>query len=1026
MREWEALCPPGRLGAGHFVLPPRPFHAYPPRPFPMSNERRKPYPFDQLEPRWQAHWAAAQTFRAANPGEAGFDPAKPKFYVLDMFPYPSGTGLHVGHPVGYLATDILGRYKLMRGFNVLHPMGWDAFGLPAEQHAIKTGTHPSVETAKNIATFKGQLQRIGFGYDWEREVNTTDPGYFRWTQWIFLQLYGAWFNPETQRAEPIASYPGTDPDSVRLAYVADAAVNWCPELGTVLANEEVVDGKSEVGGFPVVRKPMRQWMLRITAYAQRLIDELEGLDWPVGIQLLQKNWIGRSDGAQVHFPVLNEAQAQSHGQLSLDAARSWLAIGGTHLTVFTTRPDTLYGATYMVLAPEHALVDQITTEVQRAAVAEYREKTARKSDLDRTELAKEKSGVWTGAFAVNPVNGERIPIWIADYVLLGYGTGAIMAVPAHDERDWEFARQFALPIRAVVSATPTLGLGGESPCSAEPLEVMTEEGYAIHSGPLDGLPTLEAKAEITRLLEAHGLGRKTINYKLHDWLFSRQRYWGEPFPIVWENGAHRAIDASELPLTPPELADFKPTGTGEPPLARATEWLRYSEKATRETNTMPQWAGSCWYYLRYCDARNAERFVGKEAERYWMGGSSVDTPSEAKPAHAALHGVAPETAGGEPTACKVDREDRGSGPTASEVWTDGLPTVDREGPGSGPTASGVWTDGLRTANREDPGSGPTASEVWTDGPPTVNREAPNPKPAAPQRPIGGVDLYVGGTEHAVLHLLYARFWHKVLYDLGHLSTPEPFQRLVNQGLILGEDGQKMSKSRGNVVNPDAVIAEYGADALRCYLMFLGPLEASKPWSMNGVEGVSRFLARVWRLGMEENQAGEWVNSTAVQDIAPDKAQLKVLHATIKKVGEDIEALSFNTAISQMMICVNAFTNANPRPRAALRVLVQVLNPFAPHLSEELWERLGLGGTGAHPLAHEPWPSYDPALLIEDEIEMPIQVNGKVRDKIIVQKAATKEEIEAAARGSAKIAEWTAGKEIRKVVVVPGKLVNIVI
>jgi leucyl-tRNA synthetase len=957
----------------------------------MSTERRKPYPFDQLEPKWQAHWEAQQTFHVANPGEPGFDATRPKYYVLDMFPYPSGAGLHVGHPEGYTATDILGRYKMMRGFNVLHPMGWDAFGLPAEQYAIKTGQHPAVTTAQNVAHFKGQLQRIGFGYDWQREVNTTDPGYYRWTQWIFLQLYHAWFNPETQRAEPISTYTGADPNSVRLAYVAEAAVNWCPELGTVLANEEVVDGKSEVGGFPVVRKPMRQWMLRITAYAQRLIDELEGLDWPTGIKLLQQNWIGRSEGALVHFTVEGSSEK---------------------ITVFTTRPDTLYGATYMVLAPEHALVDQIVTAEQLAAIAEYREKTARKSDLERTELAKEKSGVWTGAFALNPVNGERIPIWIADYVLLGYGTGAIMAVPAHDERDWEFARQYALPIRAVVSATPTLGLGGESPCSAEPLEVMTEEGYAIHSGPLDGLPTAEAKAEISRLLEAQGLGKKTVNYKLRDWLFSRQRYWGEPFPIVWEDGAHRAIDASELPLNPPELADFKPTGTGEPPLAKATEWLRYSEKATRETNTMPQWAGSCWYYLRYCDAQNAERFVGKEAESYWMAGQSGNGTAAPK-----KWTDGPQT---------VDPEGPRSGMAAPKQWTDGSQTVDPEGPRSGTAAPKEWADGPQTVDPEGPRSGMAAPKEWTGGPHTVDPEGPKSGTAASKRSFGGVDLYVGGTEHAVLHLLYARFWHKVLYDLGHLSTPEPFQRLVNQGLILGEDGQKMSKSRGNVVNPDTVIEAYGADALRCYLMFMGPLEASKPWSMNGVEGVSRFLARVWRLVMEENQAGEWVLSPAVQDVAPDKAQLKVLHATIKKVGEDIETLSFNTAISQMMICVNAFTNANPRPKSALRALLQVLNPFAPHLTEELWERLGLGEGGARPLATEPWPGYDPALLVEDEIEMPIQVNGKVRDKIIVKKDASKDEVEAAARGSAKIAEWTAGKEIRKVVVVPGKLVNIVV
>ena len=887
-------------------------------------ERRKPYPFDTIEPRWQRVWEERQTFHVPNPGEPGFDPSRPKYYVLDMFPYPSGAGLHVGHPEGYTATDILGRYKRMRGFNVLHPMGWDAFGLPAEQHAIKTGQHPSVETAKNVATFKGQLQRLGFGYDWQREVNTTDPGYYRWTQWIFLQLYNSYYDFELKKAQPIALLEdalSANPqrreewkDNIwlssleplrkmtredrehfiernRLAYVSDAPVNWCPALGTVLANEEVIDGKSEVGGHPVERRPMRQWMLRITAYAQRLIDELEGLDWPQGIKLLQQNWIGRSEGAQVQFPLAeNEAKK---------------------ITVFTTRPDTLYGATYMVLAPEHRLVDEIVAEDQWPEVRAYRERTARKSDLERAELSKEKTGVWTGAFAINPVNGQKIPIWIADYVLLGYGTGAIMAVPAHDERDWEFARKFGLPIREVVSPTPTLGLGGgSSPCEAEPLECFVGEGFAVHSGPLDGLPTAAAKTEITRLLQEQELGRKTVNYKLRDWLFSRQRYWGEPFPIIWEDGKHLALLENELPLTPPDLEDFKPTGTGEPPLAKATEWVRYSEKATRETNTMPQWAGSCWYYLRYCDPQNAARFVGEAAEKYWMGG--------------------------------------------------GLP--------------------------------------------------------------GGVDLYVGGTEHAVLHLLYARFWHKVLFDLGHVSTPEPFQRLVNQGLILGEDGQKMSKSRGNVVNPDDVVREYGADSLRLYEMFMGPLEATKPWSMTGVEGVSRFLARVWRLIMEENQAGEWVVSPSVQDVPMDKATAKVVHATIKKVGEDIEDLSFNTAISQMMVCTNALIPLAPRPLAALRLLLTVLNPFAPHLTEELWERLGGGGL----LADQPWPPFDPLLLIEDEIELPIQVNGKLRDKIVVKKDATREEVEALARGSAKIAEWTAGKEIKKVVVVPGRLVNIVV
>jgi leucyl-tRNA synthetase len=879
------------------------------------NDRRKPYPYDQIEPKWQARWDAAQTFHAPNPGDPGFDPARPKYYVLDMFPYPSGMGLHVGHPEGYTATDIIARYKRMRGFNVLHPMGWDAFGLPAEQYAIKTGQHPAITTAQNVENFKRQLKKIGFAYDWQREVNTTDPGYFKWTQWIFLKLYNSWFNPATKKAEPISSFTGDDPDGVRLAYVSEAPVNWCQALGTVLANEEVVDGRSEVGGFPVERRPMRQWMLRITTYAQRLIDELDGLDWPESIKLLQRNWIGRSEGAEVDFQIA-------------DAEKM--------VRVFTTRPDTLFGATYMVVAPEHKLVDEIASEEQWPAIEEYREKTARKSDLERTELAKEKTGVFTGAYAINPVNNERIPVWIADYVLLGYGTGAIMAVPAHDERDWEFAQKFSLPIREVVSSTPRLSPGGESPCSAPPLECFSGEGYAIHSGPLDGLPTAEAKQEITKRLEEKGLGNKTINFKLRDWLFSRQRYWGEPFPVVWENGRHRALGESELPLTPPELDDFKPTGTGEPPLAKAKEWLRYSEKAIRETNTMPQWAGSCWYYLRYCDPKNAERFVGGNAEIYWMAGSNAEA---------------------------------------------------------------------RMTKQEDGEGSPSGARYSSF-------------PAKP----GGVDLYVGGTEHAVLHLLYARFWHKVLFDLGHLSTPEPFQRLVNQGIILGEDGQKMSKSRGNVVNPDDVIAQYGADSFRCYEMFMGPLEQMKPWSMTGVEGVSRFLARVWRLVMEEQQDGSWAASPAVQEIEPDKGQIKVIHATIKKVGEDIETLSFNTAISQMMIFVNAFTNSNPRPKSAIRILLQLLNPFAPHLTEELWETLGFGGI----VADQPWPAFDPALLVENEIEMPIQINGKLRDKIVVKKDSTKEEVETAARGSAKIAEWTAGKEIKKVIVVPGKLVNIVV
>ncbi|HKB90464.1 MAG TPA: leucine--tRNA ligase, partial [Opitutaceae bacterium] len=608
------------------------------------DERRKPYPFDQFEPKWQAIWEERQLFHAPNPGEKGFDHAKPKFYVLDMFPYPSGAGLHVGHPEGYTATDIIARYKRMRGFNVLHPMGWDAFGLPAEQYAIKSGQHPAITTRENIGRFKDQLKRIGFSYDWQREINTTDPRYYKWTQWIFLQIYNSWFNSATNKAEPISTYSGKNPDEVRLAYVADVPVNWCQELGTVLANEEVVDGKSEIGGFPVVRRPMRQWMLRITAYAERLLNELDKLDWPEGIKLLQRNWIGRSEGALIKFQISNfESQI---------------------IEVFTTRPDTLYGATYMVIAPEHSLIDLIVSEEQWPAVREYREKTGRKSDLERAEMSKEKTGVFTGAYAVNPANGERIPIWIADYVLLGYGTGAIMGVPAHDERDLEFARKFDLPIVVVVQ-----------PPRDEPAVGFTGEGVAVNSPIINGLTSADAKKKITASLEERSLGKGAVNYKLRDWLFSRQRYWGEPFPIIWEDGNHRSLGESELPVVPPPLEDYKPTGTGEPPLSKAKDWIRYSEKATRETNVMPQWAGSCWYYLRFCDPHDDRRFVGEQAERYWMGG---------------------------------------------------------------------------------------------------------------ERP-GGVDLYVGGTEHAVLHLLYARFWQKVLFDLGYVSKPEPFQRLVNQGIILGED-----------------------------------------------------------------------------------------------------------------------------------------------------------------------------------------------------------------------------------------------
>ena len=763
----------------------------------------------------------------------------------------------------------------------------------------------------------------------------------------------------------------------RLAYVSEAPVNWCPELGTVLANEEVIDGKSEVGGHPVERRPMRQWMLRITAYAQRLIDELDGLDWPESIKLLQRNWIGRSEGAEVQFGVAGSEEK---------------------ITVFTTRPDTLYGATYMVLAPEHALVDRIVTEEQARAVEEYRERTARKSDLERTELSKDKTGVWIGAFAVNPVTIDRIPIWIADYVLLGYGTGAIMAVPAHDERDWEFARKYALPIREVVSTSPMLALStGSSPCQAEPLECFVGDGYAIHSGPLDGMPTAEAKTEIIRQLTGRGLARKTINFKLRDWLFSRQRYWGEPFPIVWENGRHRALPDTHLPLNPPPLDDFKPTGTGEPPLAKATQWVRYSDKATRETNTMPQWAGSCWYYLRYCDSLNQNRFVGVDAERYWMTGKTT----------------APETG------TKV-------------------------------------------------------------------------------RP-GGVDLYVGGTEHAVLHLLYARFWHKVLFDLGYVSTPEPFQRLVNQGLIMGET-QYYAFAPANGSTTGFISSEWAVDIQEIALVLTANDKRSENacWRCRSIRvtrrskrgantSTSKAAMSAWRLAhsrcpravamsstpttSSRNMArmpcaamrcswgrwnrpspGAWPASRAWRAFSPAsggwpwrktrrgsgscRPPSRMSHPTrrssrscmrpSRRWAKTSRSRSVSTsAISQMMIFVNAYTNANPRPRAALRPLLQVLNPFAPHLTEELWERLGFGENGARALATEPWPAFDEALLVEDEIEIVIQVNGKVRDKIVVKKEATREDVEAAARASAKIAEWTAGKEIKKVVVVPGRLVNIV-
>ncbi len=847
------------------------------------SDARKPFPFRDFEPQWQARWESEKTFHTSGPGDADFDASKPKFYVLDMFPYPSGSGLHVGHPEGYTATDIVGRYKRMNGFNVLHPMGYDSFGLPAEQYAIKTGQHPAITTAANIETFRRQLKSLGFGYDWDREIATTDPEYVRWTQWIFLQLYGSYFCEVDNKAKPVSDleakgWTRDQIDDVRLAFVANTPVWWSPDLGTVLANEEVEEWKSK--GHTVERRPLRQWMLRITKYSQRLIDELDTLDWPEGIKLLQKNWIGRSEGASVKFEI-------SDFKFEIE--------------VFTTRPDTLFGATYMVLAPEHPFVPEITTPEQKPAVEAYQKSCSSKSDMDRGDLNKDKSGVFTGAFAINPVNGEQIPVWIADYVMMGYGTGAIMAVPAHDERDFEFADRFGLPMISVVDH--------EGDATKAPVD----PGIAINSGFLNGLPTAEAKAKMIDWLESNSKGQRRIQFKLRDWLFSRQRYWGEPFPIVWKDGRHQAIPESELPLLAPPLDDYKPSGTPEPILTKATQWVELPDGSVRETNTMPQWAGSCWYYLRYCDPKNTGRFISKEAEDY---------------------------------------------------WTDDKP--------------------------------------------------------------GMVDLYVGGTEHAVLHLLYARFWHKILFDLGHVRTPEPFQKLVNQGLILGEDGQKMSKSRGNVVNPDDVVSEYGADALRLYEMFMGPLEQVKPWIMKGVEGVSRFLARVWRVALEETE-GVWNVSAKIQDVpCTDKELLRVVHETIKKVGEDVEKLNFNTAISQMMICTNAFTQAEVVPLKEFTQLLTVLNPFAPHLTEEINARVAAAFNRQAPMLSETtWPDYDPAALVRNEIELVVQVNGKLRDRFMISKDADEEVAKAAAFSSAKVNEHLEGKTIRKIVFIPGKIFNIV-
>ena len=961
------------------------------------------YNFTTLEKKWQQYWLANRTFRAMEPDEAR---GMPKKYVLDMFPYPSGAGLHVGHPEGYTATDIVSRYYRMKGFNVLHPMGWDAFGLPAEQYAVKTGRHPRLTTEENIQNFRRQIQMLGLSYDWDREVDTTDPGYYKWTQWILLQLFNSYFDPIDQKARPIGHLMNelvnenvvVAPDGRlvenptqegmerisgeirierlwrelseeeqadvieghRLAYMDEVPVNWCPALGTVLANEEVIDGKSEIGGFPVERRPMRQWMLRITAYADRLAKDLDLVEWPESLKEMQRNWIGKSVGAEVDFPVLSDEATERRSDEGED---------GDVITVFTTRPDTLFGATYLVLAPEHPLVFRITTPDRIDSVQDYRAHVTAKSERDRMAETKEKTGVFTGGYAINPVNDEKIPIWIADYVLMGYGTGAIMAVPAHDERDYEFAKKFELPIRTVVKPVGH---------SLYPDRAFTGDGVAVNSPVIDGLPTPRAKDKIIDWLEENDLGRRSIKYKLRDWLFSRQRYWGEPFPIVLDDkGRAYPIDESELPLTLPEMEDFKPTGTPEPPLNKAKDWLRYEkdgEVYTRETNTMPQWAGSCWYYLRYIDPKNAERFVDPEKEAYWMP----------------------------------------------------------------------------------------------------------------------VDLYVGGVEHAVLHLLYSRFWHKVLFDLGHVSTAEPFQRLVNQGLILGEmemhffedvrgrpvsitdvrdideeaseagvkiiayhksTGEKltgkrieevlvdkrgeayvlkanpsirvdarsfkMSKSRGNVVNPDKIVQDYGADAFRLYEMYMGPLEAQKPWSTRDIIGMSRFLSAVWRnIVGEDDAAGA---PKVIDGPIPDGID-RMMHRTIKKVADDIEALRFNTAIAELIKLNNEMGRLERIPKKLAENFVLMLAPFAPHLAEELWQRLGRQMS----LVRHAWPTYDPAKLVEQTMELPVQVNGKLRDKVNVPADADEGTILATAKSSPGAKSWIEGKTVVKELYVPKKLVNFVV
>ena len=847
------------------------------------------YDFSAIEKKWQRFWEENKTFRTENFVE------KPKFYCLDMFPYPSGAGLHVGHPEGYTATDIICRYKRMKGFNVLHPMGWDAFGLPAEQYAVETGTHPSITTQKNVDHFREQIKSLGFSYDWDREINTTDVKYYKWTQWIFAQLH-----------------------KKGLAYLDEVAVNWCPALGTVLANEEVINGRSERGNHPVERRPMKQWMLRITEYAERLLNDLEDLDWPEGVKEMQRNWIGKSTGAEVIFDTT----------------------AGEKITVYTTRPDTLFGATYMVLAPEHPAVDRITTDEFRSAVDAYKKAASLKSDLDRAELSTEKTGAFTGCYAINPVNGDKIPIWIADYVLISYGTGAIMAVPAHDTRDFDFAQVFNIPVKCIIEPDPAAAAAENVDVSAvlAGTACWTGEGKLINSANSDGLDlngmsVAQSKPAATAWLAACGQGKEAVKYKLRDWLFSRQRYWGEPFPIIhFEDGSVELVDDAELPVRLPEMPDFKPAATGEPPLSKASDWLNYvcpktGRRGRRETNTMPQWAGSCWYYLRYLDPNNDSAAWDKDIEKYWMP----------------------------------------------------------------------------------------------------------------------VDLYVGGAEHAVLHLLYARFWHKVLFDLGYVSTKEPFQKLVNQGMILGisykdprgvlvptdqvdftpngpvrkSDGAalvefpaKMSKSLRNVVNPDDVIAAYGADSMRLYEMFMGPLEATKPWNTTGVEGVHRFLKRACRI----------IAQTPISEDLPSKELMRTLHSTLKKVSSDLDSFGFNTAISALMVCLNDMSKCSTLPRYAAELFTIMLSPFAPHLGEELWHFLGHNDT----IAYVPWPDYDEKYLALSEVEILVQVLGKPKARIMMPADCSADDAKALALQDSSVIAAIQGKEPRKVIYVPGRLINIVI